>query len=300
MPKVGAVEGRAGRGGITNSKKNQKLCQGGIKMPEIKKELESRKNYLEKIINNATDRLSKAKAEGIIGETVYACKHGKGYQYYKKIGKKHGYIRSSEMELVKKAVQFEYDTKILSAAKLEYSKLLVILNAYNDKGRIVESIYDSMPNGKKRLIIPDWIPDEEYIDRWKKQTYVSLGFRDNAPEFYSSKGERMRSKSEVLIANLFERLHVEYKYEKPLMLKRMGLVHPDFTILDTKKRKEIYWEHLGLMDDQVYRNNAIMKIRDYENSGFYVGDRLIVTEESTNCPLDIKSIEKKIHFILDC
>ncbi len=40
------------------------------------------------------------------------------------------------------------------------------------------------------------------------QSYEKMSFREDAPEYYSNKGERMRSKSEVIIANLLDKLGI--------------------------------------------------------------------------------------------
>lgn len=279
------------------------------KLIDYKERLHERKAYLEKVISEKKKSEimpyiakvgTKSADTNISGtssaDTIYVHPHGRGYQYYKKDANGICYIKAKDIEDVKKKVQLEYDQKVLKVAENEYKKIVSLLNAYG-KG-CPEDIYGMMPVGKQLLIDPIKISDKEYIKRWNEATYEALGFRENAPEYYSSKGERMRSKSEVIIANLLDKLKLNYKYEKPLMLRHIGTVHPDFTILDVRNRREIYLEHLGMLDDQSYRNNAIMKIRDYESSGYYIGDSLIVTAESLNCPLDIKSVERKIRHTL--
>lgn len=258
-------------------------------MKNLYESLLERKVYLEKLI--ATKR------ESTPPYSVYAYKHRQGYQYYRKDNTGVKYIKSQNINEVREILQIEYDNKVLAAAKREHKKVLELLKIYDDTK--VENVYESMPDGKRILVNPVEMSDEEYIRLWNSLSYEPLGFRDNAPEFYTSKGERVRSKSEVIIANLLDKMKILYKYEKPLKLKRIGIVHPDFTILDIKNRKEIYWEHFGMIDDQVYRNNAIMKVRDYENSGYFAGDRLLITEESVNCPLDIKNVEKKLRHVLE-
>ena len=263
-------------------------------MLDIERMLIERNKYLDGVISSKKACISKTKGK----ETIYSNSHGNKYQYYKKDGKGIHYIKVEDMELVKKSIQQEYNMKVLRAAEREYKRIEGILKVYKDKA--VEDIYDSLPKGKKILVVPVKLSDDEYVAEWKKEEFESLSFREGMPVFYSAKGERMRSKSEVIIADMLNRLRIEYKYERPLRLKRLGIVHPDFTLLDVRNRREIYLEHLGMLDDQTYRNNAIMKIRDYENSGYYVGDRLIVTEETINCPLDIKNVERKVRFILGC
>lgn len=255
--------------------------------------LTARRNYLKNIIEKMKRRTNGEE----INCSIRAISHGKGYQYYKRDANGISYIKAGDIDFVRKRVQLEYDTKVLRTAEQECRKIENLVKVY--EGSVVEDIYDMMPAGKRILVKPEVLSDEEYLKQWKDKAYEHLGFRDNAPEYYSAKGERMRSKSEVIIANLLDRLNIDYKYEMPLQLNHIGIVHPDFTILNVKARKEIYWEHLGMLDDQVYRNNAINKIRCYENSGYFMGDKLMITAESSNCPLDINIIEKKIRHILE-
>lgn len=76
----------------------------------------------------------------------------------------------------------------------------------------------------------------------KRFEYRGKGFDESTSEFYTAKGEKVRSKSEVIIADVLSREGIPYRYEYPLYLKGIGKVHPDFTVLNVKQRKEIYWE----------------------------------------------------------
>lgn len=259
----------------------------------LKEELYSRKEYVEKVIDSMDSRASNSRCEG----SVYVKSHKKGFQYYEKTDSGITYIKAGNLEYARRVVQNEYNNKVLKAAKEEYKRLTGLLNMYDNN--YIEDVYKKMPKGKRVLVKPIRLSDEEYVKMWNEQQYEKLEFREGVPEFYSARGERMRSKSEVMIADLLDRMKINYKYEKPLKLTRLGIVHPDFTLLDVKNRKEIYFEHLGMMDDLAYRNNAFNKIRAYEKDGYFIGDRLIVTTESVNCLLDIKGIEKKVRFYLD-
>lgn len=81
-----------------------------------------------------------------------------------------------------------------------------------------------------------------------------------------------------------------YRYECPLQLK----VYPDFTVLNVKERKEIYWEHLGMMDDLDYVENALRKITLYEKNGIFTGDSLILTYETKKNPINQKVVRGMI------
>ena len=80
------------------------------------------------------------------------------------------------------------------------------------------------------------------------------------PEIYSERGERVRSKSEKIIADKLYRNGIPYKYEKPLVLKGLGKIHPDFEILNKRTRKEYFLEHLGKMDDIGYVKKNMRRI----------------------------------------
>ena len=54
----------------------------------------------------------------------------------------------------------------------------------------------------------------------------------------------------------------------------------------------MYLEHLGMMDNVDYASNAIIKINTYEKAGYMLGDKLLLTYETSNRPLDTKLVEK--------
>ena len=63
------------------------------------------------------------------------------------------------------------------------------------------------------------------------------------------------------------------------------------------KRREIYWEHRGMMDDRMYMKHAVQRLKEYAKSGIFVGDNLLITEETSTLPLGTNEIESVIkHF----
>ena len=112
--------------------------------------------------------------------------------------------------------------------------------------------------------------DEQYIHNWEGVVYQGKGFDDTTPEIYTAKGEGVRSKSEVIIADILNQEGIPHRYEYPLQLKGWGRVYPDFTVLNVRERKEIYWEHLGMMDDPNYVENALQKLALYQQNGILI------------------------------
>ncbi|MBQ3968687.1 MAG: hypothetical protein II688_08365, partial [Lachnospiraceae bacterium] len=69
---------------------------------------------------------------------------------------------------------------------------------------------------------------------------------------------------------------------------------PDFACLNVRKRKTIFWEHLGLTDLPDYAVKNFAKLDIYEKNGYFVGDDIIISTETQEHPLDISTIKRKI------
>jgi len=87
--------------------------------------------------------------------------------------------------------------------------------------------------------------------------------------------QMVRSKSEVIIANILFERGIPFQYEVPLYAPDGTFYLPDFTI--NWRGEEWYWEHLGMLHDERYRHHWETKRMWYEKHGF--ADRLITTTE---------------------
>ena len=56
------------------------------------------------------------------------------------------------------------------------------------------------------------------MKEWKEKGYNKKGFREDAPIILTEKGERVRSKSEKILADYFYRKGIEYKYEPEICM----------------------------------------------------------------------------------
>lgn len=90
-------------------------------------------------------------------------------------------------------------------------------------------------------------------------------------------GDMVRSKSEVIIANMLHERGVSFWYEKPLRAPDGTLYLPDFTILH--QGEEYYWEHLGKMAESAYRAHWEKKESWYEK---HFPGRLVTTKEDSD------------------
>lgn len=88
-------------------------------------------------------------------------------------------------------------------------------------------------------------------------------------------GELVRSKSEVIIANILTERNINFEYEPQLFSPNKEMYRPDFAI--SLNGKTFYWEHLGMLDNPEYLSNWRIKKDWYDR---YFPGQLITTEES--------------------
>ena len=251
-------------------------------------ELFSRIEKLSKIITEKTAALQKA-PQGTL--RISSSIHRPQVQYYfcHSDGNTDGtYLSTNEKKLIIALAQKNYNIKTLHAAQRELRYLLRLQK--QDSEPCAEEIYSRLSIHRQQLVIPIELPDEEYIQLWKNQPFTPTGFAENTPEHYTSRGERVRSKSEILIADTLTELNIPYLYEKPLRLGSIT-IHPDFTILYVAARRTLFLEHFGMMDDPEYANAAVSRIHLYTRNNILPGDRLIPTFETKNSPLNTKLLK---------
>lgn len=250
---------------------------------------------LEKIIRDAQHRLKTA-PEGCLRSK----KHGTGFQYYHRTDPKDPngiYIPVSEQEKAGKLAQKKYDQAVIHAAMKQYKTISDFLEKYDPA--ILQEVYENTHDSRKRLLSPVELPDRDYKVLWQAVEYQRKGFAEGIPEHYTNRNERVRSKSEVLIANALFEAGLAYRYECPLILGNLQ-IHPDFTVLRMSDRKEIYWEHLGLIDDSEYRENAIARIDLYERNGIFPGEGVMITAETLKRPMNLVTARRLVrHYFTD-
>jgi len=101
-------------------------------------------------------------------------------------------------------------------------------------------------------------------------------------------GEMVRSKSEVVVANVLTKLGIDYKYEESLEVAPHDFRLPDFTI--SYKGKTWYWEHLGMLNLDYYRKEWEQKKAWYEKHKLI--DLVLTSQDGPDGSIDSQNIEK--------
>ena len=242
-------------------------------------------------IKNARQEVKKLMVKAPEGNL--RCAVNKGYyQYY--LGKE--YLGKEKRELILRIAKKEYAQQLDKKLAEYEEKLEAIKHLYEREE--AENIYRNLHPARKKLIEPIIKPVEELIEVFENIEYMGKEFPlEDKTEFYTNKGERVRSKSEKIIADELFRNKIPYHYELPLEVenwKKKIWIYPDFTALNKRTGKRWIMEHLGMMDKPSYCETAMQKLSTYEKNGFLLGDGLILLHETSTEPLNINTVKKYI------
>jgi hypothetical protein len=159
-----------------------------------------------------------------------------------------------------------------------------------------EQLVEQLPGHIRQFVKTDSSMSPEDVEKWLNQDYDFDHPREGIEDFGTLNGEKVRSKSEIIIANLLKHHNVPYIYEKSFddVMPAKYRDFPDFTCLNRRTGKTYYWEHCGKFDDPKYAENLMLRIQRFASYGVYLGSELIVTMETSKFPLNTAYVEKMI------
>lgn len=263
--------------------------------------MEERITYLEQALKLKQASVKRAPK----GQVRIAIRKGQ-FQFYKRenpADKEGKYLPRSQDALARALIQNDYDQKTIPALEAEIKYLKEVQKIY--KNKCCDRVYNRLSKPRRQIVSPLTLDDTQYAKAWLKQEYRRKKIPPEVPPLFTEKGEQVRSKSEVIIANALKAVGVPYRYEFPLLMDRNAndpdfpdydfcKLHPDFYCLNLRTRREFAWEHFGMMDDPEYAARAAEKIQLYQENGFFPGKNLIITMETSKKPLSSKVLKNLI------
>ncbi len=259
------------------------------------------------LLENAENKRSELKAilariEGQLksspqGNLCISMSH-KSFQYYrsyKKHPNKRYYLGKSKRNIAIALAQRDYNKRLLKELKSSLKVLDNFINEYKPQSFL--TCYEKLPKARKLLINPVFINNLEYARLWQNKEYIHKALEPDGT-FLTFKNEKVRSKSEIIIANLLKEHNIPYHYEFPVKLKNGKSLYPDFLCLNVRTRQEFYWEHCGKMSDYEYSSNMTRRLRELAAAGIIIGKNLILTMETDTAPLSTKEVEQIIKIFL--
>lgn len=206
-------------------------------------------------------------------------------------GRKEKYISIKDENGIRQLANKKYIDIVLPklAENLAAAEMFTDKHSGFDEMELAELIPDEIQKYNGNLIVVR----KAFIEKWKNEPYErNPAFTENL--IHSTlHGEMVRSKSEVIIADRLYSSNVPYRPEPALQLQNR-IVYPDFIILNPRTLQMIYWEHFGMMDNPEYSSDAVRKIKEYEDAGFFAGKNIIYTFETSDVPLSSSQVQALI------
>lgn len=214
------------------------------------------------------------------------------YRYIKMADKQYKImLRNKDQSLLNKLKKRRYISKGLRILQ----QRIKVIKEFLEKDTLYDpkTIEKQLPKQYRGLKgVNIFLDGDINIDDWINAPYRTNSFPIQRPH-YTTTGLCTRSKSEAMIATRSDERKLLYRYDAELILGNKS-VYPDFTFLDTKRRRVIYLEHLGKIDDERYMLRNLKKLEEYAQYGITLGDNLFITYESHNRPLSIRDIDDKL------
>ena len=208
-------------------------------------------------------------------------------------------------ESVEGNLELAYAISVHKAQGSEFSRTYVVIP--KEKARLLsrELFYTALTRASRHctLLIQQDIspllemrrPHKSYLElinsslfefRAVPEALLSLGSWYEEGKIHETLAEVMvRSKSEVIIANMLHEREIPFTYENPLYAPDGTFYLPDFTV--TWRGENYFWEHVGMLHRRDYRQHWEKKRTWYEK--FFPG-KLIITEESGHLSLDADEV----------
>ena len=239
-------------------------------MERIKKEFKNYQNKLQ-TINAELNKLP----DGILIV--------RNNRYYQRVdGKDIGITKNQT--LIKQLVRKKY----LSKVKKELEKNIKTLSA--PMSRITTTKFEDAISDLN-------MPIENFyhstIADWVAKPYRQNMFKPEDQKYETNGGMKVRSKSELIIANLLEEYKIPYRYEPEMTIKGKKIC-PDFVIRNPFTAELIVWEHFGALHKEDYEQSMNDKMERYSAQGLVPFETLIYTFEFDLNPKRLRNLIENI------
>ena len=226
---------------------------------------------------------------------IYKEKRSYKWFAYQKEKKKRDYIPKKQVQLARKLAQKQYYEMKLDEAETELRAIDAYMNTLHSKKNSahLRALKESEEFWKLAFPLADGIAQN--LLEWSAAEYQANPQHRENLTVNTLNGQKVRSKSESIIANELLNRGIPFHYEELLHINDWDY-YPDFTIRHPKTGNTIYWEHFGMVDKGEYRHKMVQKIQQYTSNGLIPGVNLILTFETSDSPLDINFVKLLIDY----
>jgi thymidylate kinase len=206
-------------------------------------------------------------------------------------------------------LELAYAISVHKAQGSEFERVYFVLPAGGASRQMMELIYTALTRASRHCTIFVEKSVESFIDCMRPEqsalTTINSSLFKFSPvnEILSTRkdwyeagrihkaltGDMVRSKSEVIIANMLHEREISFYYEKPLIAKDGSMYLPDFTLVI--RGEEYYWEHLGMLDKPEYQRHWEEKQSWYEQ---HFSGQLVTTTEGPDLSDEASAVIRQL------
>lgn len=165
----------------------------------LRLQLLKRKEYLERLLSDITHQLASTPHGNL------RIRNDNGiprYYHMIKPGDTRGkYIQKKNKNLACQLAQKDYMQKLYREAERELKDINMYLVNHGETD--LEDIYTSLNQYRKNIVEPMAIPDDIFVWQWENEQYEVNPYYQEEKVYPTKKDEFVRSKSEVLLADMY-------------------------------------------------------------------------------------------------
>lgn len=132
-------------------------------------------------------------------------------------------------------------------------------------------------------------------ERWGNQPYDRNMRYPERLIHKTMEGDMVRSKSEVILADILYQRKIPYHYEERLLLGNKEIA-PDFKIAVRSENCFKFLEHCGMLNNPGYCDSLVWKMRQYMQYGYVPWKDVIFTFDNMDGSIDTMTINRIIDF----
>ena len=191
-------------------------------------ELKKRKNYLGNLLFTIEQKL-----EGALSGKLRISKNEGIPRYYHITQPRDTcgtYLSKEKQNLAEKLAEKDYLNKLKREAEAELHNIDHYIREHSESA--LEDKYENMNAYRKQLVDPLVIPDNLYVEQWENEPYAVNPYYQEHRIYPTKKGELVRSKSEVFLADMYYELGI------PLNIREIR-----------EMIKELFWKKVLFADN---------------------------------------------------
>lgn len=269
----------------------------------IEEEIEVEKDFLKQYREGlkATEKYRHLRLLTRRGSERYVLNKQSGEEYYIKRGKSEAISHIKTRRLCEVGVRnIEKNMKALEHLKKVY-------NSY-DAASIEENLPLSYRTSKEELerMLADSSERTAKSNHGRNRRFTQSEnpYHTENLKYFTSFGLVVRSRIEASIAEMAYSKGYYIMYEKKIILSdnvgEMHIVYPDFILCENEFTPDscwIYWEHLGMLDFEEYRQQTLNKLKLYPMNGILFGRNLVLTCDDMNQGVDLRAVRNVLDSI---